>query len=90
MTEPGLNDYLVLHSIFVTCKYKGISFFQLLLSREQDIDRFCGKGRRRRRFPPVEVYPKNAMPHYLLSLKRVQEREKKTGARESPPAEKKD
>ena len=74
MTESGLNDYLALLSIYVTCKYKGISFFQFLLSRDQDVDRFCERGRRKRRFPPVEVYPKNAMPHYLLSLKQVQEK----------------
>jgi hypothetical protein len=29
MTEPGLNNYLVLLSVYQTCVYKGMSFFQI-------------------------------------------------------------
>lgn len=39
-SEAGLNEYLVLLSIYLTCKYKGISFLKFLLSREKDIDAF--------------------------------------------------
>jgi hypothetical protein len=37
----GLQDYLVLLSIWQTCEYRGISFLDFLLSRERDIDVFC-------------------------------------------------
>ncbi len=33
MTEAGLNDYLVLLSIYQTCRYKGVSFLKFLLSQ---------------------------------------------------------
>jgi hypothetical protein len=33
MTEAGLVDYLVLLSLFQTCRYKGASFYKFLLSR---------------------------------------------------------
>ena len=39
-TESGLNEYLVLLSIYLTCRYKGISFLKFILSREKDIDAF--------------------------------------------------
>jgi hypothetical protein len=45
MTASGLRDYLVLLSIYQTCKYRGISFLRFLLSREKDIDRFHDAGR---------------------------------------------
>ena len=38
MSEAGLNEYLVLLSIYLTCKYKAISFLRFLLSQEKDID----------------------------------------------------
>ena len=40
MTETGLNDYLVLQSIYQTCKRKGIGFLNLLLSQEVDLDKY--------------------------------------------------
>ncbi|MBW1744572.1 MAG: transposase [Deltaproteobacteria bacterium] len=45
ITEPGVKDYLVLLSMYQTCKYRNISFFDFLLSKEQDIDKYCGKGK---------------------------------------------
>ena len=45
MTEAGLSDYLVLLSIYQTCRYKGISFLKFLLSRELDLDAFCERKR---------------------------------------------
>jgi predicted RecB family nuclease len=57
MTATGLSDYLVLLSIYQTCKYKGVSFLRFLLSQERDIDAFCEAGRKK--CPPsrFEVYP---------------------------------
>ena len=57
LTEAGLADYLVLLSIYQTCRYRGVTFLKFLLSRERDVDAFCEHPRRRRRRPLIEVYP---------------------------------
>ncbi len=62
LTESGLVDFLVLLSIYQTCRYKGVNFFRFLLSGERDIERFSGNKRRHRR-SCVELYPKGFMPH---------------------------
>jgi hypothetical protein len=36
----GLNDYLALLSLYETCRYKEIGFFDFLLSKKRDIDQF--------------------------------------------------
>ncbi len=55
--ESGLKDYLVLLSIYLTCKYKRVSFLRFLLSRETDIEKF--RNSRRQRKPPltIELHP---------------------------------
>jgi hypothetical protein len=58
LKEPGLRDYLVLLSLYQTCRYKGVSFLKFLLSRERDMTAFCLGRRRKRRPPLIEVYPK--------------------------------
>jgi len=58
MKETGLNDYLVLLSIYQTCRYKDIGFFDFLLSRERNLDAYCSNRRRKRRSPSIEVCPK--------------------------------
>ena len=55
--ETGLNEYLVLLSVYLTCKYKGVSFLKFLLSRETDVDAFCESGRERRPAPAMELIP---------------------------------
>src|SRR5205807_4441379 len=40
-TEAGLHDYLVLLSLYLSCRYKEVSFLQFLLSQEKDIDAYC-------------------------------------------------
>lgn len=40
VTEGGVVDYLVLLSIYQTCKYKGINFLHFLLSAELDIGHY--------------------------------------------------
>jgi hypothetical protein len=57
ISEAGLNDYLVLLSVRMTCKYKGVSFLKFMLSRETDIDVFFESGRKRKPLPTVELYP---------------------------------
>ena len=62
VTATGLSDYLVLLSIYQTCQYKGVSFLKFLLSREADIDAFCGASRTKWPDSRLEVYPKG-FPH---------------------------
>jgi predicted RecB family nuclease len=40
VTESGLQNYLVLLSVYQTCRYKEIRFLDFLLSKARDIDRF--------------------------------------------------
>jgi predicted RecB family nuclease len=56
VTEDGLNDYLVLLSVYQTCKYKGVGFLKFLLSQETDIDVFREKGGRKRPVSAVEIH----------------------------------
>jgi hypothetical protein len=55
ITAVGLNQYLVLLSLYQTCKYKRISFLKFLLSGETDIDAFCA-GSGKRVLPAIELY----------------------------------
>ncbi len=57
MREAGLTDYLILLSLYQTCRYKGVSFLKFLLSRQRDIDAFCAK-KRPLRHTNIELYPK--------------------------------
>jgi predicted RecB family nuclease len=58
LKETGLADYLVLLSIYQTCRYRGVSFLKFLLSGERDVDAFCEHPRRKRQQPLIEIYPK--------------------------------
>jgi hypothetical protein len=44
ITENGLRPYLVLLSIYQTCKYKEISFLDFMLSGKRDIDAFIAQS----------------------------------------------
>jgi hypothetical protein len=57
LKEAGLAEYLLLLSIYQTCRYRGVSFLKFLLSRERHVDIFCEHPRRKRRRPLIEVYP---------------------------------
>jgi hypothetical protein len=48
-TQTGTDDYLVLLSIYETCKYMDVSFLDFLRSGEKDIHAFAESRRRRRR-----------------------------------------
>ena len=58
MTEAGVRDYVVLLSIYQTCRYRGISFLRFLLSREKDIYRFCEPKQTTYSRPSLQVYPR--------------------------------
>jgi hypothetical protein len=42
-TEKSIQDYLVLLSVYQTCKYRGINFLEFLLSKEIDIADYVNK-----------------------------------------------
>jgi predicted RecB family nuclease len=65
VTESGLQNYLVLLSVYQTCRYKEIRFLDFLLSKARDIDRFVAinqsiKTRRRMNQEPL--------PHSMLRM----------------------
>jgi hypothetical protein len=68
--ERGLNEHLILLSLYQTCRVRDMSFLRFLLSRERDIDAFPGTKRGRRRAPRVELYPKGYLPQSLVTLRR--------------------
>jgi hypothetical protein len=55
--EAGLNEYLVLLSLYLTCRYKGVSFLKFLLSQEKDIDTYRQSVNVRRPLPTIELCP---------------------------------
>ena len=65
MSEEGLSDYLVLLSIYQTCRYKEVSFLKFLVSGQRDVDSFCMKKRSQRRWPTIQVYPKGFVPPHF-------------------------
>jgi len=62
LTERGLEDYLVLLSLFQTCRYKGVSFLKAMLSKDRNLETLFSKKRRKRRRTKIEVYPKGFNP----------------------------
>jgi predicted RecB family nuclease len=49
-TEKGIREYLVLLSVYETCKFKNVNFLDLLRSGSKNLDTFSnGRGRPRRR-----------------------------------------
>jgi len=67
MTISGLNDYLVLLSIYQTCRYKRIIFLQFMLSKQRVLDSFHASKPNPRR-NTIEVYPKGYTPPHLTYL----------------------
>ena len=58
VTEAPLRDYLVLLTIFQTCKYRGVSFLKFLLSGEKDIESYRDRERPKLGRVSLQVYPK--------------------------------
>jgi hypothetical protein len=71
LSEGGLTDYLVLLSIYQTCRYKGLSFLKFLLSHVKDVDKFCAGKLARYPLHEVELYPKGYTPPHLVRLRRL-------------------
>jgi hypothetical protein len=74
LKESGLSDYLVLLSIFQTCRYKGVSFLKFLVSGLRDIDSFCLGKRSRRQWSAIQLYPKGFVPQHFKSPNRLRRR----------------
>jgi predicted RecB family nuclease len=55
ISETGLKNYLILLSIYQTCKYKGINFLKFLVSKEKDIERFSSGRTKTLTFSNVDL-----------------------------------
>jgi hypothetical protein len=73
MTESGISDYLVLLSVYQTCKYKGVSFLKFLLSGEMDVDKFIETAGKKRRTTGLELYPRDFASHHPRRGRRRQQ-----------------
>jgi hypothetical protein len=80
-TEEGLNDYLVLLSVYQTCKYKGVGFLKFLLSRETDIDVFRENAGKKGPVSAIEIHAQGRP--WLPNRKRVDARSS-AAARDTP------
>ena len=70
--EEGLKEYLVLLSIYETCRYRGLSFFKFLRSKELDLETYRErKGPIGRPFA-IETYPDGYIPPHMASIRRLQ------------------
>jgi predicted RecB family nuclease len=79
MTEEGLRNYLVLLSLYQTCRYKGLDFLRFLLSGKRNIEEFAAHPNRPRDKPKIPVYPKGfTLPHWA-ALRARQKRENPDG-----------
>ena len=65
VTEAGLQNYLVLLSIYQTCRYKEIRFLDFLLSKARDIDRFVAMKERSKTRRRMHQEPS---PHAVLRM----------------------
>ena len=57
VNETGLDAYLILLSVYQTCKNKGVGLLGFLLSGERNIDKYRKLGRRNRKPFSLGVYP---------------------------------
>jgi len=73
ISESGLNPYLILLSLYVTCKYKEVDFLKFLISQEKDIDKFCENPNKERTLPKIELCPKG-----FIFSRRVRRKQKHT------------
>ncbi len=68
LKETGIRDYLTLLSICHTCRVRGISFLQFLLSRHLDLDYFSTRKGKRPCAPEIETCPQGLLPTRLAGL----------------------
>jgi hypothetical protein len=87
MNEKGLSAYLVLLSLYQTCRSRGVSFLRFLLSKERDLEHCCRRPREKPAPPRVEVYTdefRRTVQRRLASDQRSTEGQRRAG--EEPPA----
>jgi hypothetical protein len=70
--EEGLQEYLVLLSIYETCRYRGLSFFKFLRSKELDLETYQERKRPIGRPFAIETYPDGYIPPHIASIRRLQ------------------
>jgi hypothetical protein len=70
LQPESLGHYLVLLSLFQTCRCKGVNFLRFLMSGERDLDFFCQRRRPRERLPELQLYPEGFTPPHLASRTR--------------------
>jgi len=70
VTENPLRDYLILLTVYQTCKYRGKSFLRFLLSGGKNIDTFLDSGRPMPRTLSIQVYPEGCSNYYRNRTKR--------------------
>ena len=75
LKEQGLSDYLVLLSLYQTCRYKGVSFLKFLVSGQREVQSFCEGKRSVRRLAAVQVYPKGFVPPHLANWRKARVRQ---------------
>jgi hypothetical protein len=68
MTTDGLREYLVLLSLFQTCRFRGISFLKFMLSRDVDLAGFRDRRRRTVSRPLLETFPDGYIPANYAKL----------------------
>jgi predicted RecB family nuclease len=68
ISEKGLSGYLVLLSLYQSCKYRRVSFLKFLKSGMRNVDDFCKRGRpgRGQGLPAIQLYPKGFTPPHVL------------------------
>ena len=74
MTTDGLREYLILLSVFQTCRYRGISFLRFMLSREVDLVGFRDRKGPKVSRPLLETFPDGYIPANFAKLYERQKR----------------
>jgi predicted RecB family nuclease len=69
MKAVGLDEHLVLMTVYQTCRYHKVNFLKFLLSRSLDIDLFAAGRRPRRRQNAVELYPQGYFPPHIRNVR---------------------
>jgi predicted RecB family nuclease len=86
MTIEGLQEYLILLSVFETCRYRGISFLKFLVSRETDLVGYRERKKPKLGRPLLETFPEGYIPaHYAKLVERQKRRLSEAGDGEELP-----
>lgn len=80
LKEFGLSEYLILLSICQTCRYKGASFLNFLLSKEQNLDIFMQRKKQRIKLSDIELYPEGFVPSHFTNKFKKRHTDKNSGA----------